>query len=114
MTVLYQLHITYLHKFTWEQEGETYSTFEYTFRNFQRLLKKVFPKMSWIRRLLTRGFTDGTFIYSLRSDHWYGRIGYSRMMKHEVAHIEKQGEHRWLVPDLMHPMWVFRWSGKIW
>ena len=78
------------------------------------MLKNVFPKMSAIRRLLTRGFTDGTYIYTLNATHWYSKIGYDRMIRHEVGHIKKKGKHRWWIPDLMHPSWLFRWSDKVW
>ena len=93
---------------------EEYTVFYYDFMNFQEVLKYTFPKMSRWRRWLTRGFTDGQFIYALNKSHLYSKIKHDRLLKHEVAHIEKKGVHRWWVPDLMHPTWLFRWSNKIW
>ncbi len=114
MVILYDAKVPYFYSFNWREGIEDFMVFEYSFENFQKMLKNVFPKTSWIRRLLTRGFTDGTYIYTLDSGHWYAKIGYDRMMRHEVAHIKKRGKHYWWKPDLMHPSWLFRWSDEIW
>jgi hypothetical protein len=114
MVVLYDSKVPYNNTFLWISGAESYPVFEYSFENFQALLKQVFPKMNSFRRLLTRGFTDSTYIYTLNNKNWYAKIGYDRMMRHEVAHIKDEGDHRWWVPDLMHPSWLFRWSDKIW
>lgn len=87
--------------------------FYYTFKNFQKLLKYAFPKINKIRLFVTRGFTDGQYIYLLEKDHWYSKIGHKRMIQHELKHIEGK-KHRWWVPDVMHPSFLFRWSDKVW
>jgi len=108
MTVLYDAPVPYFDMETWRLgTKETYNIFHYKFDNFQKLLKHVFPKMSWVRRVLTRGFTDGIYIYVLNPKHWYGSIKYQTMVWHEIGHIKGEG-HTWK-PTLMNPSWLFRW-----
>ena len=120
MPIVYETPVPYSKKVTWTTQfagickTKKYTVFYYDFYNFQELIKYVIPKMNKIRRLLTRAFTDGTYIYALNKDHWYSNIKHNRMLRHEVAHIQKLGKHRWYVPDLMNPTWLFRWSDKIW
>lgn len=113
MTVLYNSPVPYDTKEKWSigKNGGTQSIqiYQYVFKNFQKLLKHVFPNMSWFKRILIRGFTDGVFVYTLNPKHWYS-IFYDRMIWHEIGHIKGRG-HTWK-PTLMNPTWLFRWTGK--
>lgn len=97
----------------YEKDGEKFTLMYYTFKNFQKLLKKAFPDVSKIRRYFTRGFTDGKIIYLLSKRHWYARINHEYLILHEIGHI-KGYKHRWYIPDIMHPFWLFRWSSFRW
>ncbi len=113
MPLVYDTPVPYSNTYVFT-ELKDYTIYEYEFWNFQELMKYKFPKMNRVRRWLTRGFTDSTSIYVLESSNWYSKIGHDRMILHEIGHIEEWGDHRWLVPDLMHPTWLFRWSDKVW
>jgi hypothetical protein len=114
MPLVYDTPVPYSKEETWQTDTDTrYTIYYYDFLNFQELMKYKFPKMSKIRRWLTRGFTDGEYIYALNSSHWYSKIGHDRLIRHEIGHIEGF-KHRWWIPDVMHPSWLFRWSDKVW
>ncbi len=114
MPIVYDISVPYKTTDVIKVDEKEYTVFYYKFWNFQEVMKYVFPKMNRIKRLFTRGLTDDSFIYALEKDHWYSDIAHDRMLKHEVGHIENKGIHRWWVPDLMNPSWLFRWSDKIW
>lgn len=118
MPILYDVSVPYdsrtQHPLHVEGKLKKYNLYYYNYLNFQQLMKEVFPKMNRVRRWFTRGFTDDTNIYLLNKGNWYSKIGHDRMILHEIGHIEEWGDHRWLVPDLMHPTWLFRWSDKVW
>ncbi|KKN76632.1 hypothetical protein LCGC14_0368290 [marine sediment metagenome] len=107
--------ISYLRKEAYTpDEKRYYSIYYYTYKNLQKLLKEAFPDTNRWRRWLTRGWTDGRVIYALDKGNWYSKIGHNRLILHEIGHIEDWGDHRWLIPDLMHPSWLFRWSNRVW
>ena len=116
MPLVHKTPVPYSREETWSKPyiKEEYTIYYYDFWNFQELMKYKFSNMNRVRRWLTRGFTDGTYIYALDTSHWYSKIGRERMLLHEIGHIEKWDKHRWWLPDLMHPSWLFRWSDKVW
>lgn len=91
-------------------ENKPYPIYYYRFRNFQELMQKVFPNISRVRLFGTRSFTDGMYIYALDTKHWYSRIAHSKLLEHEVRHINGE-KHTWY-PITMNPFWIFRWFDR--
>ena len=103
--------INYRYNKVFGYDGKQYMLYYYFPKDFRRLWKEVFPKHSWLRRLLSRGFTDGHDIFLMDESCWYSRIGHDKLIVHEIAHIEKLHKHTWK-PTIMNPMWIFRWTWK--